>query len=188
MRERGLEWKVGLLIVISSAILVGFIFVLGNFSLRSGYEIHLDFDYIGSLRAGAPVKVSGIKVGKVADVEFRGGAVDPALGKRVQVRVTAWIEDRVRDSIRQDAEFFINTAGVLGEQYLEIVPGKAWDKPPIAAETIVFDDAQVHDPPRVDLVVDRLYDVLEGVSAVLRDEREGIKNLIKNGAQAVTEL
>src|SRR5262245_6634123 len=79
MRERGLEWRVGLLILISSAILVGFIFVLGNFSLRSGYEISLDFDYVGSLRAGAPVKVSGIKVGKISDIEFHGGAVDAAL-------------------------------------------------------------------------------------------------------------
>ena len=57
MRERGLEFKVGLLILVSSAILVCFIFVLGNFSLRSGFEIHLDYDYVGSLAPGAPVSV-----------------------------------------------------------------------------------------------------------------------------------
>ena len=188
MRERSLELKVGLMILISSAILAGFIFVLGNFSLRSGFTVSVDFDYIGSLQAGAPIKVSGIKVGKVEDVKFIGGKLDPKTNRRTQVRVTAWVEDRVRDSIRSDAEFFINTAGVLGEQYLEIVPGKAWDKPPLAPDTIVFEDAQVHDPPRTDLVVARLYDVLEGVSSVLRDEREGIKALIKNGAQAVTEV
>jgi phospholipid/cholesterol/gamma-HCH transport system substrate-binding protein len=188
MRERGLEFKVGLMIAVSAVILVGFIFILGNFSLRSGFKLYVDFDYIGALQPGAPIKVSGIKVGKVADVEFIGGKIDPKTNRRVQVRVTAWIEDRVRESIRRDAEFFINTAGVLGEQYLEIVPGKAFDQPPIEAGTIVFDEAQVHDPPRTDLVVARLYDVLEGVSAVLRDERDGIKNLIKNGAQAVTEV
>ena len=91
MSERGLEFKVGLLILISSAILVAFIFVLGNFSLRSGYTIYVDYDYIGALQAGAPVKVSGIKVGKVESVEFFGGKEDPKLGKRVQVRVSAWI-------------------------------------------------------------------------------------------------
>jgi len=32
---RGLEFRVGLLVVVSTAILIGFIFVLGNFSLRS---------------------------------------------------------------------------------------------------------------------------------------------------------
>ena len=187
MRERGLEWKVGLLILISSAILVGFIFVLGNFSLRPGFTIYVDFEYVGALQPGAPIKVSGIKVGKVKEVEFRGGAVDPVLGKRVQVRVAAWIEDRVADSIRGDAEFFINTAGVLGEQYLEIVPGKDWDHPPIAAGQVIH-DARVHDPPRTDLVVARLYEVLEGVSSVLRDEKSSIKALLANSASAVSEV
>ncbi len=188
MRERGLEFKVGLLILISSAILFAFIFVLGNFSLRSGFNLYVDFDYVGSLQPGAPIKVSGIKVGKVAEVEFLGGKLDPKTGKRTQVRVTAWVEDRARESIRSDAEFFINTAGVLGEQYLEIVPGKDWTKPAIAADTIIDDDERVHDPPRTDLVVARLYEVLEGVSSVLRDERTSIKNLLKNGAEAVSEV
>src|SRR5262249_30282296 len=157
------EFRVGVLILISSAILIGFIFVLGNLSLRSGFSISADFDYVGSLQPGAPVKVSGIKVGKVTDVEFFGGKPDPSIGgKRVQVRVTPWMEARVRDSIRRDAEFYINTAGVLGEQYLEIVPGRDWEGPPIAADTIVHNDDVhhwVHDPPRTDLVVARLYEV-----------------------------
>jgi len=188
MRERGLEFKVGLFILVSSAIFVAFLFVLGNFSLRSGFTFDLDFDYIGSLQPGAPVKLSGIKVGKVKAVELFGGRVDPAVGKRVQVRVTAWVEDRVGDSIRGDAEFFINTAGVLGEQYLEIVPGKDWERPRIEPGAIVHDDHRVHDPPRTDLVVARLYEVLDGVSSVLRDDRDAIKHLLANGAGAVAEL
>lgn len=188
MRERGLEFKVGLLILLSSAILVGFIFVLGNFSLRSGFTVYVDFDYIGALQQGAPIKVSGIKVGKVSDIEFIGGQVDPKLGKRVQVRVSLWIEDRAHESIRSDAEFFINTAGVLGEQYLEIVPGNDWERPRITAESIIHDDLRVHDPPRTDLVVARLYEVLEGVSSVLRDERGSIKTLLANSASAVAEV
>lgn len=187
-RERGLEFKVGLLILVSSAILLAFIFILGNFSLRSGFTIYVDYDYIGSLQPGAPVKVSGIKVGKVQSVDFWGGKADPKLnGERVQVRVAVWIEDRVRDSIRSDAEFFINTAGVLGEQYLEIVPGRAFDKPPIAAGAVIHGPPHVHDPPRTDLVVARLYEVLDGVAAVLRDDRDAIKNLLANSANAVRE-
>jgi phospholipid/cholesterol/gamma-HCH transport system substrate-binding protein len=191
MRERGLEFKVGLLILISTAILVGFIFVLGNFSLRSGFTLYVDYDYIGSLQPGAPVKVSGIKVGKVTDVEFFGGKQDAKLGKRVQVRVAAWIEDRVRDAIRSDAEFYINTAGVLGEQYLEIVPGRDWDHPGIAPDTVVHNDDThhgVHDPPRTDLVVARLYEVLDGVSDVLKNDKTTIKALLANGASAVAEV
>jgi len=189
MSERGLEFKVGLLVLVSSAILVGFIFVLGNFSLHSGFEIQVDYGYIGALQPGAPVKVSGIKVGKIEAVDFVGGKPDPRIGgQRVQVRVTAWIEDRVRDSIRSDAEFFINTAGVLGEQYLEIVPGSDWDKPAIAPGAIIHGAPAVHDPPRTDLVVSRLYEVLDGVSSVLHDDRDAIKHLLSNGANAVAQL
>ncbi len=188
MRERGLEFKVGLLILLSSAILIVFIFVLGNFSLRSGFHIYVDYDYIGSLQPGAPVKVSGIKVGKVSEVEFLGGKEDPKIGgKRVQVRLTVWIEDRVRDSIRRDAEFFINTAGVLGEQYLEIVPGRDWENPPIAESSIIHGPPAVHDPPRTDLVVARLYEVLDGIAAVMRDDRDAIKNLLSNSANTVKQ-
>jgi phospholipid/cholesterol/gamma-HCH transport system substrate-binding protein len=188
MRERALEYKVGLLILASTAILVGFLFVLGNCSLGSGFAIQLDYAYVGSLQAGAPVKLSGIKVGKVQAVELFGGRQDPAIGQRVQVRVTAWVEDRAADAIRSDAEFFINTAGVLGEQYLEIVPGKDWTHPPIRPGAIVHDEHRVHDPPRTDLVVARLYEVLDGVSGVLRDDRDEIKHLLRNGASAVAEV
>ncbi|HMG52920.1 MAG TPA: MlaD family protein [Kofleriaceae bacterium] len=188
MRERGLEYKVGLLIVASTAILISFLFILGNYSLSSGFTLQLDYDYVGSLQAGAPVKLSGIKVGKVRAVELYGGRQDPAIGKRVQVRVTAWVEDRVADAIRSDAEFFINTAGVLGEQYLEIVPGTDWSRPPLAPGAIVHDPHVVHDPPRTDLVVARLYEVLDGVAGVLRDDRDQIKHLLANGASAVAEV
>ena len=187
-QERGLEFKVGLLIVISTIILLGFVFILGNYSLRSGFHLYVDYDYVGALQAGAPIKVSGIKVGKVSDIEFVGGKLDPKLNKRVQVRVTAWIEDRAHDSIRSDAEFFINTAGVLGEQYLEIVPGHDWDKPPMAADQVVHGLPWVHDPPRTDLVVARLYEVLDGVSSVLHDDRDAIKHLLTNSANAVAEI
>ncbi len=102
--------------------------------------------------------------------------------------MTAWIEERAHDGIRGDAEFFINTAGVLGEQYLEIVPGRDWDKPAIAAGAIIHGAPAVHEPPRTDLVVARLYEVLDGVAAVLHDDRDAIKNLLSNSANAVAEL
>ncbi len=183
-RERGLEFKVGLLIIAATAILIGFVFVLGNFSLGEGYTVYVDYDYSGNLQEGAPVKVAGIKVGKVESIAFLGGKVDDATGRRVQVRVEAWIEAKARDTIRQDAEFFINTAGVLGEQYLEIVPGHDYDRPAVSAGTIV----RGSDPPRTDLVVSRLYEVLDNLSVVLRDDKDLIRDLLKNGASAVNEV
>lgn len=183
MRDRAIEFKVGLLIVIAGAALGFFIFVLGNFSLSSGYTIYVDYNFSGNIRPGAPVKVSGIKVGKVEDVKFLGGKLDEKTGRRVYVRLEVWVESRVRDTLRTDAEFFVNTAGVLGEQYLEIVPG-SFDKPALEPGAVV----RGTDPPRTDLIVARLYEVLNSLSSVLSEDRDLIKNLLKNSASAVGEV
>ncbi len=68
------------------------------------------------------------------------------------------------------------------------MPGRDWDRPAIAAATIIHGPPAVHDPPRTDLVVARLYEVLDGVSAVLHDDRDAIKNLLGNSASAVAEI
>jgi phospholipid/cholesterol/gamma-HCH transport system substrate-binding protein len=184
MRDRAIEFKVGLLIVIGLVVFGGFIFILGNFSFSSGYTLYVDYGFSGNIQPGAPVKVSGIKVGKVEDVEFLGGKVVDKGGRRVQVRLEVWVEDRVADTIRRDAEFFINTSGVLGEQYLEIVPGDDYQNPPLGEDVVV---AGV-DPPRTDLIVARLYVGLDQLSKVLTEDRDFISNLLKNGASAVGEV
>ena len=116
-------------------------------------------------------------------VRYLGGEIDPDTGKRVQVRVVAWIEERVQQSIRQNAEFFINTQGVLGEQYLEIQPG-SWDKPPLdAAHTV----AGVN-PPRTDLIVARLYEFLDSITGLLKDDKDVIRDFLQSGASVVRTL
>jgi phospholipid/cholesterol/gamma-HCH transport system substrate-binding protein len=184
MRDRGVEFKVGLLIVSAVLLFVGFIFVLGNFSFGAGYTLFVDYDFSGNVQPGAPVKVAGIKVGRVENVAFLGGEVDKATGRRVQVRVELWVEQRVKNTLRQDAEFFINTAGVLGEQYVEIVPGRDWDAPPLPAKSIIVGV----NPPRTDLLVSRLYEVLDALSVVLRRDKDKISTLITKGANAVDEV
>lgn len=183
MRDRGLEFKVGVLIVGALAILGAFIFILGNFSLGKGYWLYVDYDFSGNIQPGAPVKVSGIKVGKVEDVIFFGGKIDPKTNRRVQVRLKVWVQDRVKETIREDAEFFVNTAGVLGEQYLEIAPG-SYDKPPLPPNSIVVGV----NPPRTDLIVARLYEFLDSTTTLLKEDKDLIRDLLKNGASTVREL
>jgi phospholipid/cholesterol/gamma-HCH transport system substrate-binding protein len=179
---RSLELKVGLLIAVAIGVLVAFLVILGNFSVGKGYRVYVDFQYSGNIHPGAPVKVSGIKVGKVEEVLFYGGKLDEAVGRRVQVRLQVWLEERVRDTVRKDAQFFINTAGVLGEQYLEIVPGHH-EQPPLGEATVVGVD-----PPRTDLIVARLYDFLDSTTKLLQEDKDLIKNLLRNSSSAVSEL
>jgi phospholipid/cholesterol/gamma-HCH transport system substrate-binding protein len=182
-KERGLELQVGGLILVAAALLAGFVVMLGNFSFKKGYRVFVDFDFSGNLQTGAPVKISGIKVGKVEEVAFLGGRLDEKTGRRVQVRTTVWVEDHARDAIRQDAEFFINTAGVLGEQYLEIAPGH-FEKPSLDAGSVV----RGVDPPRTDLIVARLYEFLDSITGVLRDDKDAIKDMLVSGASMVRSL
>src|SRR5688572_1513858 len=168
---RKLELKVGLLILASFVLLGGFVLMLGNFSLRGGFRINVDFNFSGNIQSGAAVKLSGIKVGKVEDVKFLGGKLDDKTGKRVYVRVVAFVEDRVKESIRKNAEFFVNTQGVLGEQYLEIQPG-TFDQPVLDPEK---DPIKSVDPPRTDLIVSKLYEFLNSITELLRDDKDVIK-------------
>jgi phospholipid/cholesterol/gamma-HCH transport system substrate-binding protein len=178
-----LELKVGLLVVASMLLLTGFVVLLGNFSLRGGYRIEVDFNFSGNIQSGAAVKISGIKVGKVEQVRFMGGQKDEKTGKRVYVRVVAFVEDRVREAIRQNAEFFVNTQGVLGEQYLEIQPG-TFDKPPLDPTNPVTGV----DPPRTDLIISRLYEFLDSITSLLRDDKDVIRDFLKSGASVVRTL
>ncbi|HTJ45686.1 MAG TPA: MlaD family protein [Kofleriaceae bacterium] len=182
--DSGIEYKVGLLMVGAAALFAAFIFVLGHFSLRGGFTMYVDYDYSGNVQPGAPVKVSGITVGRVEGVDFLGGQIDPETKRRVQVRVEIWVEDRAHDSIRRDAEFFINTAGVLGEQYVEIVPGKDWNQERLPSGSIVVGV----NPPRTDLVVARLYELLDLMSGVMRQHKDQIASMLVHAADAVDKV
>ncbi len=184
MSERNIEFKVGLLVLAAIGVAVALIVVLGSFSFQSGYTIEVDYNFSGNIKPGAPVKLAGIKVGKVEDVKLMKGEIDKATGRRVLVRLEVWIEDRVKDTIRKDAEFFVNTSGVLGEQYLEIVPGQDYDRPPLGADVVV----RGIDPPRTDLIVSRLFMVLDSLSKVLTEDRDFIRQLLQDGAGTVHEL
>ncbi len=181
--DRALQIRVGALLLVATGLFITFIVLLGSFSFSHGQRLAVDFDFSGNLQAGAPVKISGIKVGKVEEVAFLGGQRDERVGRRVQVRATLWVEDRARDSIRRGAEFFVNTAGVLGEQYLEIAPGD-FSKPALDFALPV----RGVDPPRTDLIVSRLYEFLDSLTSLLREDKDVISNFLKNGSSLVRTL
>jgi phospholipid/cholesterol/gamma-HCH transport system substrate-binding protein len=178
-----LELKVGALVAASLALLGGFIVLLGNFSLRGGTRYRINFDYSGNIQSGAAVKISGIKVGKVDDVRFLGGAIDADTKQPVWVQVVAFVEDRAKDAIHANAEFYISTQGVLGEQYLEIRPG-AVEKPALDASVSHTGES----PPRTDLIVSKLYQFLESITDLLRDDKQVIRDFLKSGASVVRTL
>jgi len=180
---KALELKVGALVVLSLGVLIAFVALLGGLSFAPGFRVYVDYDFSGNIHSGAPVKISGIRVGKVEEVRFMGGQLDTQVGRRVQVRLVVRIEQRARTAIRQDAEFFVNTQGVLGEQYLEIAPG-SYEKPELQPEAIV----KGVNPPRTDLIIARLYEFLDAVTGLLREDKEVFRDLLRSGAKVARSL
>src|SRR5688572_19158471 len=117
---KNIEVKVGALILVAMVLLGGFIVVMGGLSVARVYTLYVDFDNPSGLQVGAPVKIAGVKVGKVDDLEYRGGKPDPEVPWRTLVRVKISVEEKVRDSIHTDATFVITTQGVLGEPFVAI--------------------------------------------------------------------
>jgi phospholipid/cholesterol/gamma-HCH transport system substrate-binding protein len=82
------------------------------------YAVTAQFENIGSLKAGAPVSMSGVTVGRVEAINY-----DQKLYKAVvHLRINSQF-DRIPSDSRAD----IMTAGLLGGQFVSISPGGADD-------------------------------------------------------------
>jgi phospholipid/cholesterol/gamma-HCH transport system substrate-binding protein len=110
------EAKVGLFVIIASAIFVVSFLSIANVQLRGGlarYQTY--FSFAGGIEKGTPVRFGGLRVGTVADV--RSWAADP-------MKIEVVMELKPGTPVRQDSVASISTLGMLGENYVEIEPGK----------------------------------------------------------------
>ena len=98
--------------VFAGLVLLGFgVFLLGDFTFERRYPLNVDFHDVGGLSKQAPVKLSGVEVGKVREITLTDD----------KARVIASIRKGVL--IYKDATFTIGSTGVIGSKYLEIDQG-----------------------------------------------------------------
>jgi phospholipid/cholesterol/gamma-HCH transport system substrate-binding protein len=181
--ERSIEVKVGALILVSLAILGGFLLILGGLSFEKTYPLYVDFDNPGGLQSGAAVRIAGVKVGSVKELSFLGGKPDPKTGRRVLVRTQLAIEQRVRDAIHDDADVYVTTQGVLGEPFLAMDPGSP-DRPTLKEGAVL----KGIDPPRLDLFLARAYELLDATVAGIRNNRQALSDIAANTAGVLRGL
>lgn len=167
---RSIEVKVGILILVAVGLLGAFILVMGGINFQPTYALFVDFDNPGGLQTGAPVKIAGVKVGKIDEIQFRGGKKDEKTGERDPlVRIKITVEKRYKDSIYENSLFYVTTQGVLGEQFLAIEPGSS-DRPALPENATV----RALDPPRLDMLLAESYELLHSTVTAIRENREEI--------------
>jgi phospholipid/cholesterol/gamma-HCH transport system substrate-binding protein len=175
-QERSIEVKVGILILVALGILGGFVLVMGGMSFEKTYAIYVDFDNPGGLQTGAPVRIAGVNVGKVDEMQFRGGKLDPKTNRRSMVRAKLLVQSKVRDTIHDDADFYVTTQGVLGEQFLAIEPGSP-NHPVLDPETTI---PKGIGPPRLDLFFAKAYELLDMTVTGLNNNKDLVKDIAVN--------
>lgn len=147
------QTKVGILFLASIVLMVIFAFALGNISpFSSVNELKVAYNFAGGIEVGSPVRVMGIKVGKVRSIKFEPNFKMPTNGEEVKLVITITVSKEAWPTVRSDSRFFINLAGVIGEKFLEISPGSL-DHPEFKSGDVVRGE----DPPRIDQMISQSY-------------------------------
>ncbi len=167
------EAKVGLLFLGSLILVVGFAYVMGIITpFSNNKSLNVRYNYAGGLEEGSPVRVMGIKVGKVRRIEFEPG-FKTKNDEEVKLRVEIDVEKKAWASIRKDSKFFINLAGVIGEKFLEISPGST-----NAEEFSSGDSVRGEDPPRIDQLISQSYGLAGKIIELVNKNEGSISNVI----------
>lgn len=176
--KSNLELKVGIFSFIALVILTVAVFCINEITiLEPGYHIKVIFNFAGGIEVGAEVRVAGVEVGEIKDVQlsYDSGSAQSKIVFLVYLDKDVQIP---RDSLAK-----VNTLGFVGDTYLEIIPGgdnthfleegeslPGYD--PLPAETLT-EIAQK--------AADNFNEVLDSVKDVLGDPaKEDLKQTIRN--------
>lgn len=146
------ETRVGLLFLSAFVMVVLFAYYIGAINpFSNANDLTVLYNFAGGIEKGSPVRVMGIKVGRVKDIVF-DPAMKSANGEEVKLKVLISVDKGAWETLREDSQFFINLAGVIGEKFIEITPGHM-DKPILKPGSMVRGE----DPPRIDQLISQSY-------------------------------
>jgi phospholipid/cholesterol/gamma-HCH transport system substrate-binding protein len=91
---------------------------LANYRQGPTYALKARFTNIGQLKLRAPVKVAGVRIGSVTDIQLEPD--------RLEALVTLAVDKRF-DQLPDDSAASVFTSGLLGDQYVALKPGGSPD-------------------------------------------------------------
>jgi phospholipid/cholesterol/gamma-HCH transport system substrate-binding protein len=113
MRKLDLELAVGLFLLIGILCLAYISVKLGRLEVVGGgyYSLYADFVQAGGVKAGSSVEIAGVEIGRVKSVRL----------ENYEAKVELSINRAV--AIQEDAIASIRTKGLIGEKFVQIMPG-----------------------------------------------------------------
>lgn len=177
MMKKNLEMKVGAFVLGGVVLLIAGIFFTKDFSLfKRYYLINIEFEFSEGLKKSSPVRLSGVDIGEIKDVNviLSNGTY--------KVIASARVENKVK--IPVDSSFFINSLGVLGEKYIEIIPG--------VQNTFLVNNQQVKGISPIPLrkITESANMVISGMRDFLEDAgfKESFRDFVKNLRESSYQL
>lgn len=91
---------------------------LGSYTSNDSYTVTARFLNSGGLKVKSPVSVAGVRIGRVSAITLDKDSHESVVEMRIEARY---------DNLPEDSGASIYTAGLLGEQYINIDPGASDD-------------------------------------------------------------
>jgi len=151
--------RLGAFIVATLAILAAGVFVIGSkeYLFQSTYQLRAQFDNVAGLAAGADVQVGGVHSGTVQSIELPHKPGE-------QVTVVMDLDKSTHEIIKHDSVASIETAGVLGNQFVAISFGSA-------GQAEVQDGEIIQSEPPLEMS-----DLFKKTSGILDSSQQAINN------------
>ncbi|MGB6691352.1 MAG: MlaD family protein [Terracidiphilus sp.] len=151
--------RLGAFIVVTLAVLAAGIFIIGGkeYLFQSTYQLKAQFDNVAGLSAGADVQVGGVHSGTVHSI-----ALPHKPGEKVTIVMD--LDKSTHEIIKSDSVATIETAGVLGSQYVAISFGSE-------GQADVRDGEIIKSEPPLEMS-----DLLKKTSGILDSSQQAIDN------------
>ncbi len=109
------ELKVGILVLAAILVLLYMSFRIGaiGWFLQDSYTVYVELENAGGLDRRTPVQIAGVDVGRIGWIRLEQYKAFVSLNIRRDV------------PIPKDSQVSLLTQGVLGDKYIEIIPGRA---------------------------------------------------------------
>ncbi|MDA9557984.1 outer membrane lipid asymmetry maintenance protein MlaD [Vibrio sp.] len=104
-----------------------------GFGGNETYTLKAEFDNVGSLKTRSPVKVGGVTVGRVTHITLDAESLVPVVTMDI---------DGQYDQFSETSSLKIQTSGLIGEQYLALVPGFVFEDEEMLRDGDVIEDTK----------------------------------------------